>query len=210
MKNFNLYLYIVYAVYGVLLCFLLAGAPVIIKQDVIADSSHVTLSVTYISEPPLMYSIWYINDENVNESNYSNHNDIFIQNTNVDVAVKYYKTPIIMSVCISKLSLHRAIAIVSHIDSISCHLKNSIGGREPIFDVSIITANDKEKRNTTYEITTDSGSISEDLITTSTSQSDGHVNEQGKQNNKKNSYDLFTIIALSSREMLKRNLYLNI
>lgn len=151
----------------------------IIKQEVIADSSNVTLSVIYVSEPPLMYIIWYINDESVNISNSSNHSDIFIQNIKVDVAVKYYTTPIIKRVCMSKLSFPRAR--VSHMDTISCHLKNSIGGREPMFDVSSITANDKEKRNTTcttHESTTDSGSISEDLITTS--HSDELVNKPGK------------------------------
>ncbi|CAC5404359.1 unnamed protein product [Mytilus coruscus] len=121
------------------------GAPVIIKQDVITDSSNVTLSVTYISEPPLMYIIWYINDENVNESNASNHSDIFIQNIKVNVRVNYHKTLITRNVHQSKLSFSRAV--VSHMDTISCHLKNFIGSREPLFEANMLTISINNKEN---------------------------------------------------------------
>lgn len=167
----------VYAIHDVLLCSFIAGAPVIIKQDsMIADSSNVTLSVFYYSEPPLMYIIWYINDENVNESNYSNHSDIFIQNTKVNVAVNYYKTPITMRLCLSQLSFRRAV--VSHMDTISCHLKNRIGSREPFFETNMltITLKNKEISNIIYIRTTELESSREDIYTVSS-----HLNgEQGK------------------------------
>ncbi|XP_052072739.1 uncharacterized protein LOC127710817 [Mytilus californianus] len=145
------------------------GAPVIIKQDVIADSSNVTLSVTYISEPPLMYVIWYINDENVNESNSSNHSDIFIQNIKVNVPVNYHKTPITRNVHQSKLSFSRAV--VSHMDTISCHLKNFIGSREPLFEANMLTIsiNDKENliSNIKYVNPTELESIRDDITVSS-------------------------------------------
>ncbi|CAG2217629.1 unnamed protein product [Mytilus edulis] len=74
------------------------GSPVVIKQDVMADSSNVTLAVTYITEPPLMYILWYINDEIVKESNSSNQTDIFIQNIKVNVPVNYHQTSITRNV----------------------------------------------------------------------------------------------------------------
>ncbi|CAC5400781.1 unnamed protein product [Mytilus coruscus] len=152
------------------------GAPVIIKQDVIADSSNVTLSVTYISEPPLMYLIWFINDENVNESNASDHSDVIIQSTKVDVPVNYYKTPIIRNVHQSKLSFSRAV--VSHMDTISCHLKNFIGSREPLFEANMltITINNKEISNIIYVGTTELESIRDDI--TVSSDFNGLDNEQ--------------------------------
>lgn len=146
---------------------LLTGAPVVIKQDVIADSSNVTLAVTYITEPPLMYILWYINDEIVKESNSSNQTDIFIQNIKVNVPVNYHQTPITRNVHQSRLSFSRAV--VSHMDTISCHLKNRIGSREPLFEANMLamTLNDKEISNIVYIRTTELESIRDDITVSS-------------------------------------------